>query len=349
MTISRIGQSGIKPSQINIASPPPIYQKRIPTDAYGLNHQSLASRTIVSVSSQQVIKLSKITSLLQSIVSWVLNRPSPQHIETIVPFLQQAANTQLSDTEIQKLFRKGRLQLPRNSSEAYAMMLLVDQGLAKLENSPENCLTIQLKRPKNWQELENKLHDAFVNYQADSALQKAQTQVKQQFSPELSNGEPELSNSEIEQIAHASKISSAEDMLLTFLQQPVNFKNIYSAVAQYNIWFSLACRLQRQTIQQPGEEVDALDTLLTNEEQLLSQLKELPIDPLLKKAAPEILMAPLADEANHMTKRVKASAPLVLLWLLEQLEIEPSTEPCTTDEKAAIAAALNKIDPIDIG
>lgn len=339
MTISIIRQSGIKPSQIDIASPPPIYQKRIPTDAYGLNHQSLASRTIVSVSSQLVIKLSKITSLLQSIVSWVLNRPSPQHIETIVPFLQQAANTQLSDTEIQKLFRKGRLQLPRNSSEAYAMMLLVDQGLATLENSPENCLTIQLKRPKNWQQLENKLYDAFIKYQADSALQKAQTQVKQRSSSELSN-------SEIEQIAHASKISSAEDMLLTFLQQPVNFENIYSAVAQYNIWFSLACRLQRQTIQQPGEEVDALDTLLTNEEQLLSQLKELPIDPLLKKAAPEILMAPLADEANHMTKRVKASAPLVLLWLLEQLEIEPSTEPCTTDEKAAIAAALNKIDSI---
>lgn len=342
MTISIIGQSGITPSQIDMALPPPIYQKRMPTDAYELNHQSLVSRTIVSVSSQQVIKLSKISSLLQSIVSWVLNRPSPQHVETIVPFLQQAANTQLSDAEIQKLFRRGRLQLPLNSSEAYAMMLLVDQGLATLENSPENCLTIQLKRPKNWQQLENKLHDAFVNYQADSALQKGQTQVKQQFSPELSN-------SEIEQIAHASKISSAEDMLLTFLQQPVNFENIYSAVAQYNIWFSLTCRLQRQTSQQPGEEVDALDTLLTNEEQLSAQLKGLPIDPLLKKAAPEILMAPLADGASHITKRVKASAPLVLLWLLEQLEIEPSTEPCTTDEKAAIAAALNKIDPIDVG
>lgn len=121
------------------------------------------------------------------------------------------------------------------------------------------------------------------------------------------------------------------------------------AVANFNYWTSISYRLKGKVEMQPEDIADELD-------KLWGKIKgTLPdgacIDPVLSRAAGFITAMDPGDEdiaegpkpLSHMGRRVKASAPLVILWLEEKMGMEAVREQGSREECQMIENALREL------
>ncbi|MDP0563495.1 MAG: hypothetical protein QS721_14685 [Candidatus Endonucleobacter sp. (ex Gigantidas childressi)] len=241
---------------------------------------------------------------------WARGRPTKQQQSYLSALFYKTTGSNLLDSKAGGIFGM-TAKVPINTDDAAGLTMMVRFGLAEFLPSKEGQLAVRFKRLKNNKTLENSALELLNQSRKDRLKMEAHRFLKSSF--------PGVDEKYHIDLAEEKMRSSAGDVIKSMTANPVCLENFFSVVSDFNSWLSMRCIFDGKTAIEADDAPHEFDKIFDDVSIKKDFTGTSSVDPFLLRAAPEMLKAELSDDASPKTKRVKASAPLLVLWLANRL------------------------------
>ncbi|MDP0589946.1 MAG: hypothetical protein QS748_12500 [Candidatus Endonucleobacter bathymodioli] len=268
-----------------------------------LSRKGIFSRNISLIGKMKILA----NIAVNRFTSWARGRPTKEQQSYLSALFYKATGSVLQDGKAGGIFDM-TAKVPINTDDAAGLTMMVQFGLAEFLPSKEDQLAVRFKRPKNNKALENSAVELLSQSRKDRLKMEAHSFLTLKF--------PDVDEKDHINLAEGKMRSSAGDVIKSMTAEPVCLGDIFSLVSDFNSWLSIRYIFDGKTAVQAANEFDKIfdDVSIKKHFTGISSVPS-----FLLRAAPEMLKAELSDDANPKTKRVKASAPLLILWLANRL------------------------------
>lgn len=293
---------------------------------------------------RHVSVVKKMNAFVDVFIAWVMKRPTKTQKKFLSALHYKVMGESLSENKVNGLFKNLTVKAPVTTDYADACILMVQFGLAKFLPSPEDLVVIKFLRPENNESLEQGASELLNQCRKNRLNMQAHNFLRSHFSA-------------VDEECHMGLVAecleaTAEKVLESLVAAPVNLGLIFNKISVFNFWLSIRCILDGKIALQTEDAPNEFDKIFDNVKGIKKFIGQKTIDPFLLRAVPQIIENELSDDASQETRRVKASAPLLILWLADRLDKEIVQErsdkeivqKCTDEEIVQIKEALEQLD-----